>query len=437
MEHYRAVIKVAFVGAGSVEFTRNVVTDLCSYPDFAGGLHLALHDINAGRLAHAKKLASQIAAQTGAAAQVSATLDRREALRGASYVINEVQVGGYDATRADFDIPARYGVRQTIGDTLGIGGIFRGLRTIPVVVALASDMAEVCPDAYLLSYSNPMAMLPWAVYEGTAFSRVFGLCHSVRDTQGFLAHLVGADPGRVRFLTAGFNHQAFVLRFEQDGESLYPRLAKIVEESPDLQRRVRVEIYRRFGYFPTESSEHSAEYLPWFMRHDSQIEQFQIFVGDYLERSEENLRELESLERALDSGEPLDLTPTSELASEFIHSLETGTERELHVNIRNGGLIASLPAECCVEVPCAVGASGAEPVAVGALPPQLAALNRTFLNVVELTVRAALAQSRDHVYQAALMDPNTAATLTTTQTVAMCDDLFEAHAGLLPPAFAR
>jgi alpha-galactosidase len=369
---------------------------------------------------------------------VTATLDRREALAGARYVINEVQVGGYAATRADFDIPARYGVRQTIGDTLGIGGIFRGLRTIPVTVALARDMAEVCPDAYLLSYSNPMAMLPWAVYEGSAFTRVFGLCHSVRDTQAFLTQLTGADPERVRFLTAGFNHQAFVLRFEQDGESLYPRLAEVIDASPELQRRVRVEIYRRFGYFPTESSEHSAEYVPWFMRHDDQIDQFRIFVGDYLERSEENLRELEALRRALDSDDPLDLTSENELASLFIHALETGTERELHVNIRNGGLIASLPDECCVEVPCVVGAGGDQgpkPVPVGTLPPQLAALNRTFLNVVELTVRAALEESRDRVYQAALLDPNTAATLTTAQTVAMCDDLFAAHRDLLPPAF--
>jgi alpha-galactosidase len=329
-------------------------------------------------------------------------------------------------------------VRQTIGDTLGIGGIFRGLRTIPVTVALARDMAEVCPDAYLLSYSNPMAMLPWAVYEGSEFTRVFGLCHSVRDTQAFLTRLTGADPERVRFLTAGFNHQAFVLRFEQDGESLYPRLAEVIDASPELQRRVRVEIYRRFGYFPTESSEHSAEYVPWFMRHDDQIEEFRIFVGDYLERSEENLRELEELRRALDSDDPLDLTPENELASLFIHALETGTERELHVNIRNGGLIASLPDECCVEVPCVVGAQGDQgpkPVPVGALPPQLAALNRTFLNVVELTVRAALEESRDRVYQAALLDPNTAATLTTAQTVAMCDDLFSAHRDLLPPAF--
>jgi alpha-galactosidase len=437
MEHYRAVIKLTFVGAGSIEFTRNVVTDLCSYPEFRGGLHLSLYDISADRLAHAERLATRIAAQTGCEAVVSATRDRREALAGADYVINEVQVGGYDATRADFDIPARYGVRQTIGDTLGIGGIFRGLRTIPVVTALGRDMQDVCPDAYLLSYSNPMAMLPWAVYEGTPFTRVFGLCHSVRDTQAFLTELVGADPGRVRFVTAGFNHQAFVLRFEQDGQSLYPRLAEIIDGSPELQRRVRVEIYRRFGYFPTESSEHSAEYVPWFMHHDDQIEQFRIFVGDYLARSEENLRELESLRHALASDAPLDLEPAHELASLFIHSLETGTERELHVNIRNGGLITSLPDECCVEVPCVVGAGGAKPVGVGALPPQLAALNRTFLNVVELTVRAALEESRDHVYQAALLDPNTAATLTTAQTVAMCDELFAAHRELLPAAFGR
>jgi len=428
---------VTFVGAGSVEFTRNVVTDLCGYPEFRGGLHLALYDISAERLAHAERLARRISAQAGAEATVTASTDRRTALAGARYVINEVQVGGYDATRADFDIPARYGVRQTIGDTLGIGGIFRGMRTIPVTVALARDMEDVCPDAYLLSYSNPMAMLPWAVYAGTGFGRVFGLCHSVRDTQAFLTRLVGADPARVRFLTAGFNHQAFVLRFEQDGESLYPRLAGVIESSPELQRRVRVEIFRRFGYFPTESSEHSAEYVPWFMRHDDQVERFRIFVGDYLERSEENLRELESLRRDLASDAPLALEPAGELASLFIHALETGTERELHVNIRNGGLISSLPDECCVEVPCLVGPGGTKPVPVGALPPQLAALNRTFLNVVELTVRAALEESRDHVYQAALLDPNTAATLTTTQIVAMCDDLFEAHRDLLPAALRR
>ena len=437
MEHYRAVIKVTFFGAGSVEFTRNVATDLCSYPEFRGRLHFALYDISADRLAHAKRLVSRVSEQTRAEATVTATQDMHAVLAGASYVINEVQVGGYTATRADFDIPARYGLRQTIGDTLGIGGIFRGLRTIPVVLDLARAMHEACPNAYLLSYSNPMAMLPWAVYEGAGFGRVFGLCHSVRDTQAFLTELVGADPQRVRFLTAGFNHQAFVLRFEQDGESLYPRLAEVVESSPELRRRVRVEIYRRFGYFPTESSEHSAEYVPWFMNHDDQIERYRIFVGDYLARSEENLRELQTLERQLASDEPLELEAGSELASLFIHSQETGTERELNVNIRNGGLIASLPDECCVEVPCLVGAGDPKPVPVGTLPPQLTALNRTFLNVVELTVRAALDGSRDHVYQAALLDPNTGATLTTEQTVAMCDELIDAHRHLLPATLLR
>ncbi len=428
---------MAFIGAGSIEFTRNVVTDLCSYPELAGGLELALHDVSRPRLEYAEALVRQIAAQTRAGVTVTASGDRRKMLDGARYVINEIQVGGYAATLADFEIPARYGVRQTIGDTIGIGGIFRGLRTIPVVVAIAGDMLELCPDAYLLNYTNPMAMLPWAVYEGTEFSNVFGLCHSVRDTHGFLAGLVGADPAEVDFLTAGFNHQAFVLRFEQHGRSLYPRLAEIIDSSPELQRRVRVELFRRFGYFPTESSEHSAEYLPWFMRHDGEIERYQIFVGDYLARSQENLRELESLQRQLDDGTPLDLEPTDELASQFIHSLETGTEREIYVNVRNGGLITSLPDQCCVEVPCAVDSGGARPRSVGALPAQLAALNRTFLNVVELTVRAALDGSREHVYQAALLDPNAAATLTTTQTVAMCDEMLEAHSAMLPPGLAR
>jgi alpha-galactosidase len=430
------VVKIAFIGAGSIEFTRNVVTDLCGYPELAGQLHFALHDISPDRLAFAEALTRQIVAQTGTTAQVSASAERGPALDGARYVINEVQVGGYTATRADFDIPARYGVRQTIGDTLGIGGIFRGLRTIPVVTALARDMLRHCPGAYLLNYSNPMAMLPWAVYAGTDFGNVFGLCHSVRDTHAFLAGLVGEDPAGVDFVTAGFNHQAFVLRFERNGESLYPRLAEIVGSSPELRRRVRVELYRRFGYFPTESSEHSAEYVPWFMRHDDQIDQYRIFVGDYLARSQENLGELESLQAQLAAGTPLDLDPADELASQFIHSLETGREREIYVNVRNDGLIDNLPAQCCVEVPCDLSAGAAKPKPVGALPPQLAALNRTFLNVVELTVRAALEGRRDHVYQAALLDPNTAATLTTAQTVAMCDELLAAHAALMPPGLA-
>jgi alpha-galactosidase len=259
----------------------------------------------------------------------------------------------------------------------------------------------------------------------------------VRDTHQFLAELVGVDQAEITFVTAGFNHQAFVLKFEHGGTSLYPKLAKVIDADPELQRRVRIEIFRRFGYFPTESSEHSAEYVPWFMRHDSQVERFRIFVGDYLARSEENLRELEEWSSQLDAGEPLELWPTDELASQFIYSEQTGAEQEIYVNVRNDGLIDNLPANACVEVPCELGRGAPRPMPVGALPVQLAALNRTFLNVVELTVQAALAGSRDHVYQAALLDPNAAATLTTDRIVALCDDLLEAHAALLPPALRR
>ncbi len=291
----------------------------------------------------------------------------------------------------------------------------------------------------MLNYANPMAMLPWSVYAGTGFERVYGLCHSVRDTHAFLASLVGVPEAEISYTTAGFNHQAFVLEFARNGESLYPKLRSVIDADPEgLGRRVRVELFRRFGYFPTESSEHSAEYVPWFMRHEDQVERYRVPVGEYLDRCEENLAELAELTRRLDAGEPVELERTgvcqqSELATQFIYSAETGFEQEIYVNIRNEGRIANLPADACVEVPCALGPGGPKPRSVGELPVQLAALNRTFLNVVELTVAAALTGDRDHVYQAALLDPNTAATLTTDQTVAMCDELLAAHAAMLPP----
>src|SRR5919112_1656092 len=410
------MVKVAFIGAGSVEFTRNVVTDLCAFAELHGDLE------------------RRISAQTGSGARVSSDLDRLRAVEGADYVINAVQVGGYRATRADFDIPARYGVRQTIGDTIGIGGISRGLRTLPVAMGIGEDLAKVAPDAYLLNYSNPMAMLPWGVYAGTAFRNVVGLCHSVRDTHAFLSSTVGERVEDVHFVTAGFNHQAFVLTFERDGVDLYPKLREVIGADPELQRRVRVELFRHFGYFPTESSEHSAEYVPWFMRHDEEIERFRIFVGDYLQRSERNIDEYEATRRELEDRATLAVRPTSEMASEIIYAQQTGTTHELYVNVRNEGLISNLPEDCCIEVPALVDADGVHPRAVGALPTHLAALNRTFLNVAELTVRAVLEGNREHVYHAALLDPNTSATLTMRQTRAMCDELLRAHGDLIPTA---
>ena len=429
--------KVALIGAGSVEFTRNVVTDLCGFTELHGQLELSLHDIDAERLGYAAALVRRINEQTGAGARVCSDIDRLTAVEGADYVINEIQVGGYTATRADFDIPARYGVRQTISDTIGIGGIFRGLRTIPVLIGIGEDLAKVAPQSYLLNYSNPMAMLPWAVYAGSPFERVVGMCHSVRDTHKFLAELVGVPQSEIDFVTAGFNHQAFVLRFQHQGRDLYPALRAAIDADPELGRRVRVEIFRRFGYFPTESSEHGAEYVPWFMRHDDEVEHFRIPIGEYLRRSEANIDEYETTRKELASDQPLDLTPTSELASEFIHAHQTGVPRELYLNVRNTALISNLPEDCCVEVPTTVDADGPHPKAVGALPPQLAALNRTFLNVVELTVRAVLDGDRRHVYQAALLDPNAASVLTTRTAQALCDELLAAHGELIPAALRR
>jgi len=428
--------KVAFIGAGSVEFTRNVVSDLLTSPEL-DPLAISLHDIDGERLETAARMARWIAARTGTAPRIEAHAERRGALDGADYVINEIQVGGYRATRLDFDIPARYGLRQTIADTIGIGGILRGLRTIPVVVDIADDMAEVCPQALLLNYTNPMAMLPWAIQRGSRFQRVVGLCDSVRTTQRFLADLVEVPVDQIAFVTAGVNHQAFVLTFQHGGQDLYPLLDQAIERDPELPRRVRVELYRRFGYFPTESSEHSAEYLPWFLSHDELVERFRIPVGEYLRRSEDNLDEHADVKRRLDSGEGVEIEPTHELAWEVIHSIETGTRRVVHGNVRNTGLVENLPWDCCVEVPCLVDRAGVQPMHVGALPPQLAALNRTFLNVVELTVRAALEQRREHVYHAAMLDPNTAATLTPDEIVALCDELIEAHGDLVPEGIRK
>jgi alpha-galactosidase len=434
------VVRIVVIGAGSVEFTRNVVADLCSYGELHGSLTLALHDIDEERLAYAARAAGSIVRRTGAGYPVEAHADRRAALDGATYAINEIQVGGYAATVTDFEIPRSYGLRQTIADTIGIGGIMRGLRTIPVMVGIGNDMHELCPDALLLNYTNPMAMAPWGVYAGTPFSNVVGVCHSVRDTHHFLAETVDVPEEDVAFRTAGFNHQCFVLEFRRrsTGEDLYPRLREIVDADPEgLGRRVRVEIFRRFGYFPTESSEHSSEYVPWFLHHDAEVERFRCEIDEYIRRSDENLEDWARTKALLDAGEELEIEATSELASEIVHSLETGTVREVYTNVRNGGLIEGLPEDACVEIPTLVDKNGVQPTRIGALPPQCLALNRTFVNVAQLTVYAALQERRDHVYQAALLDPNTAATLTTAQIVSMVDDLIEAHGDLIPEGIRR
>jgi alpha-galactosidase len=429
--------KVAIIGAGSVEFTLDVLSHTLSFEDL-DDVRVALHDIDEARLETAGAIGGYVNEATGGRATIETTLDRRAALDGADYVINEIQVGGRDAFLIDFEIPTRYGIRQTIADTLGIGGISRGLRTLPVMVSIGNDMADLCPHGTLLTFTNPMAMVPWAVYEGSRFDRVVGLCHSVFYTHGFLAETVGVPLDQITFQTSGFNHQAFVTRFERNGEDLYPLLDAAIERDPEgLGRRVRVELYRQLGYFPTESSEHSAEYVPWFMRHDDMIERYRIPVDDYIGRTENALEEYRAIVGKLERGEPVEVEPGNELASDIIHSIETGTPRSLYANVKNTGLIPDLPDGCCVEVPCLVDKAGVQPTAVPARPAQLTAMNRTFLNVVELTVRAVLDGDRQQVYRAAMLDPNVSATLTLDQIHDMVDDLIEAHGDMIPDAIRR
>jgi alpha-galactosidase len=423
--------RIAFIGAGSVVFTRNLLSDLLWFPELHD-VEIALHDIDADRLATAEAIATVTAQERGASPRISAHLDRRAALDDADFVLNMVQIGGHEATLRDFEIPARYGLRQTIADTLGIGGIFRTLRTADHMLALGNEMTELCPpSAWLLNYTNPMAMLCWLVYAGTPLENVVGLCHSVQATTRDLAEIVGVPAEEVTILSAGLNHQAFLLRFEHRDEDLYPRLRERMESDPELQRRTRFAIFRRFGYFPTESSEHAAEYVPWFMHHDGELERYRIPVDEYVRRSEENLVEYERIKATLPATDSLPLERSSEYAAPIVHSVVTGEPRVIYGNVRNRGLLPGLVEDSCVEVPCLVDATGIHGVPVPGYPPELAALNRTFNNVVELTVRAALEGRPELVRQAAMLDPNAGATLTLDEIDALCDDLMAAHGELL------
>lgn len=425
--------KIAFMGAGSVEFTGMLTSDILAYPELKD-VEISLHDIDRERLDTAEGLVKKIAEERGASPVVSASLDRRQAFEGADYVINAIQVGGHRATVIDHEIPAKYGLKQTIGDTLGVGGVFRTLRTIPVMQAMTADLAEVAPDAWLLNYTNPMAMLIQAVSSDRPNQNVVGLCHSMHNTSHELSDLIGVPFDEVTFRGAGVNHQAFILRLERDGEDLYPLLDQAIERDPELKRRVRVEMYRRLGYFPTESSEHSSEYLPWFLKNEGKIEEFRLWVAEYVTRSEENLAEYERTRDLLAAGDEVELDDSPEYAPQIIHSIETGVPRVIYGNVQNRGLISNLPAESTVEVPCLVDGTGVNPTRIGELPPQLAALNRTFLNVCDLTVKAALEGRPEYVRQAVMLDPNAAATLTLDQIWDLVNEMTEAHGDALPEA---
>ncbi len=429
---------VCFVGAGSAVFTRQLLRDLLSYDDLvdaSGELTLVMHDIDPRRLQLAEGLATIAARQHGRTARVRVEADRRRALAGADFVINAVNIGGHAATVTDFEVPARFGLRQTIADTLGVGGIFRGLRTFRFLDELAADLLAVCPDAWLLNYTNPMAMNIQYLSTRHPDVKVLGLCHSVYWTVHDLCELVGVPMEEVRFHSAGVNHQAWVLEWERDGRSLYPLLDERIAADPELRRRVRVDMYRRLGYYPTETSEHSSEYVAWYLKDPAEIERLRIPVGDYLQISADNAREIEDLIPQVAAGEYVEPDEeATEYAPQVIHSLVTGTPRTIQATVPNTGLIGNLPLGAGVEVPCRVDGSGVHPEAVGDLPPQCAALNRAFLSVVELTVRAAAESRPELVRQAMMTDPNTAASLRLDDIWRLADAMVSAHGDLLPEA---
>jgi alpha-galactosidase len=407
--------RIAFVGAGSTVFTRNLIGDVLAQPELAGST-FALMDIDAGRLETSRKAAEELVAAHGAEAAVEATLDRRAALTGADYVVTSFQVGGLESTLVDFEIPKRYGLRQTIGDTIGVGGISRALRTIPVLLDICRDMEELCPDALLLQYVNPMAMLCWALAERSPIQAV-GLCHSVQHTTGELAADLGIPAEEVDAHVAGINHLAFFLRLERDGEDLYPALREL--EPPD-GNRVRYEVLRHLGAFVTESSEHFAEYVPWFIKthRPELVERFQIPLDEYVRR----LREAQH-----DWERPIEVGRSHEYGADIIRACETGEPFRFNGNVVNDRLIDNLPDGCCVEVPCVADARGITPEPVGALPTHLAALMQTNVNVQALAVEAALTGSRDAAKHAAMLDPHTAAELPLDEIAALMDELIDCH----------
>ena len=428
--------RIVLVGAGSVEFTRNLLGDILGSPALRTA-EIALHDIDPDRLATAERMARWTAAALDADPVITAHLDRREAFRGADFVVNTIQVGGARATQADFDVPARFGLRYTIADTVGVGGVFRGLRTIPVVLAMARDMEEICPGAWLLNYTNPLAVLVRAVSEATTV-RVVGLCHSVFWTVDRLAGYLGVPRDEVDAASAGLNHHGFLLRLEHRGRDLYPELRAFVEAGriPD-DDLVRADLFQRLGFYPTESSEHHAEYNPWYIgKTDAAgdpVERFHIPIGEYLDRVSHNLAEYAETKRMLDAREPFEIERSGEYAATIVEAMTTGTPARIVVNAMNGGaLIPNLEAGACVEVPGLVDGLGVHPVAMGSLPLHLAAYVRGAADMQGLTVRAALDRDRDAVGHAVMTDPIVQSHLTLDDAWRLTDVMIEAEAEWLP-----
>jgi alpha-galactosidase len=438
--------KITFIGAGSVVFTRNLCSDILLAPALQDST-ICLMDLDPQRLAQARDLVQTLIDRRGLAARVEATTDRREAVRGADYVVTTFQQGGLDAYRLDIEIPQRYGVEQCVGDTLGPGGVFRALRTIPVLLDLCRDMDEVAPDALLLNYVNPMAANCWAVDRATGRPYV-GLCHSVQGTSEMLARWIDVPYEEVVFTCAGINHQAFFLEFRRDDEDLYPRIREAIQRDEIYgQEPVRIDLMQHFGYFVTESSGHASEYAPYFRKSARMVNEELVprftdphdhwfdfgRTGGYLrhclvrqEASQVEFEELIAGDKAIPGQR------THEYGSYIIEAIETNRPTRINGNVPNRNLIANLPYGCCVEVACLVDGTGIRPTIVDHYPTQLAALNRTNINVQELIVEASLTGNTEAIYHAVALDPLTGAVCTLPQIHAMVDDLLAAQAQWLP-----
>ena len=429
--------KITFMGAGSTVFAKNVLGDSMMTPALEDSV-IALYDIDAVRLEDSKRMLDTINRNNGSKATIETYLgveNRKAALRSANYVVDAIQVGGYEpCTVTDFEIPKKYGLRQTIADTLGIGGIFRALRTIPVLFDFARDMEEVCPDAWFLNYTNPMAMLSGAMQRYTGVKTV-GLCHSVQVCcEGLMKGLGMEYDDTVQWKIAGINHQAWLLEVTKNGVDLYPEIKRrALARTEKHHDMVRYEIMKRFGYYVTESSEHNSEYMPYFIKstHPELIDQFNIPLDEYPRRCINQIAEWEKMRENLLGDENLTHTRSREYASYIMEAMETNRPFKFGGNVINTGLITNLPSNACVEVPCIADASGVQSVFIGDLPEQCAAMNRTNINPQLLAIEAAVTKKKDYIYQAAMLDPHTAAELTIDQIVSMCDDLIEAHKGWL------
>lgn len=434
--------KITFLGAGSTVFAKNVLGDVMLTPALRE-FDIALYDIDRTRLEESYQLICNLNKNCNEGrAKITKYLgesERKDALRDARFVVNAIQVGGYEpCTVTDFEIPKKYGLRQTIADTLGIGGIFRALRTIPVLKSFADDIEEVCPDAWFLNYTNPMAMLTGYMQRFTKVKTV-GLCHSVQVCAGSILDGVGMGEykDKVETKIAGINHMAWLLEIkDENGNDLYPEIRRRAKEKNTNEKHndmVRFEYINRLGYYCTESSEHNAEYNPLFIksRYPELIEKYNIPLDEYPRRCVNQIEKWKKQSKELLSS---DITHerSHEYASYIMEAMVTGVPYKIGGNVINKGFITNLPQNACVEVPCLVDRSGITPCYVGELPTQLAAMNMTNINPQLLTIEAAVTGKKDRIYQAAMLEPHTAAELSIDDIVNMCDDLIEAHKGWLP-----